>query len=140
MIHLDSYVQNKENKGTERPVSASTKYSSKYGENPDNGSDSMISTFTEGFKQKETNKIIPELPKNKWVLDFGKSEIEIVNEIAEIMKKETTELEDEIKVQQDLIMNPYKPKPVPETVEEPSSKELYEFKSRLEVSQKPSFL
>lgn len=130
-LQIYSYVQNKE-KGNERPSTASTRYSSKYGENPDQGPDSMNSTFTEGFKKDK--KLIPELPKNKCVLDFGKSEIEILKEIAEIINKETVELEDEIKVQQDLIMNPHKPKPVPEVIEEPTPKELYEFKSRLEES------
>lgn len=70
------------------------------------------------------------------MLDFEKSEIEILKEIANIIEREQTELEEEIQVQQDLIMNrgKPKPKPVPEVIEEPSSKELFEFKSRLEVS------
>ena len=63
------------------------------------------------------------------------SEIEILKEISKIIEKETSELEEEIKVQQELVMNRGKPKPppVPEVVEEPSPKELFEFKSRLEV-------
>jgi hypothetical protein len=70
------------------------------------------------------------------VLDFGKSEIEILNEIANIMKNETTQLEDKIKLQQECIMNGGRPQTPPEVekvVEEPSAKELFEFKTRLEV-------
>ena len=109
--------------------------SSKYGEGQEQ--ESMSSTFTDGFSV-EKNKFIPELPKDKCVLDFNKSEHEILTEIARIIENETGELEEEIQVQQDLIMNRGKPKeqpkPVPLDVEEPSSKELYEFKSMLEVS------
>lgn len=106
--------------------------SSKYEETPDNVS--MTSTFTDGFND-QPDKIIPQLPSDKWVLDFGKSEIEILKEITKIIHKETAELEEEIQVQQDLVMNRGKPKeePKPEPIEEPSSKELFEFKSRLEV-------
>lgn len=70
------------------------------------------------------------------MLDFGKSEIEILKEITNIIQNETSELENEIQVQQDLIMNRGKPKediPEPEEIVEPSPKELFEFKSRLEV-------
>ena len=110
--------------------------SSKYGEPYENDRESMSSTFTDGFNVHHS-KFIPELPKDKWVLDFEKSEIEILKEIASIIEREQTELEEEIQVQQDLIMNrgKPKPKPVPEVIEEPSSKELLEFKSRLEVSE-----
>jgi hypothetical protein len=107
--------------------------SSKYGEIPDQ--ESMSSTFTDGFSI-DKGKFIPELPKDKCVLDFNKSEHEILNEIARIIENETGELEEEIQVQQDLIMNRGKPKIKPEAIEEPSSKELFEFKSRLEVSSK----
>lgn len=107
--------------------------SSKYGEQADNDIVSMSSTFTDGFLREGNSKFIPEIPRDKWVLDFGKSEIEILKEIAKIIEKETQELEDEIQVQQDMIMNRGKPKVKPEKVEEPSSKELFEFKSRLEV-------
>lgn len=94
----------------------------------------MSSTFTEGFGTN-SNKKIPELPKNKCVLDFNKSENEILKEIAEIIKKEQSELEDEIQNQQDLIMNQGKPKYKPEVsdINQPTSKELFDFKSRLEV-------
>jgi hypothetical protein len=109
--------------------------SSKYGETPDQ--ESMSSTFTDGFSI-DKGKFIPELPKDKCVLDFNKSEHEILTEITRIIENETGELEEEIQVQQDLIMNRGKPKtkPEPEAIEEPSSKELFEFKSRLEVSSK----
>lgn len=105
--------------------------SSKYEETPDNVS--MGSTFTDGFNKPD--KVIPQLPSDKWVLDFGKSEIEILKEITKIIQKETNELEEEIQVQQELVMNRGKPKeePKPVEIEEPSSKELFEFKSRLEV-------
>lgn len=121
--------------GQDRPVSASTRMSSKYGEHPDNDKDSFTSTFTDGF-QVNHNKIIPEIPRDKCVLDFGKNEIEILKEIAKIIEKEQVELEEEIQVQQELIMNRGKPKqqPKPEVLEEPTPKELYEFKSKLEVS------
>ena len=111
--------------------------SSKYGETPDNEKDSLSSTFTDGFGP-ERNKEIPQLPQDKWVLDFGKSEIEILKEIANIIQKETTELEEGIQEQQELVMNrgKPKPKPEPEVVEEPSPKELFEFKSKLEVTLK----
>lgn len=94
----------------------------------------MSSTFTDGFGAS-TNKVIPQLPKDKCILDFGKSEIEILKEITEIIRNEQKELEEEIQVQQDLIINRGKPKQriVPEEIEEPSSKELFEYKTRLEV-------
>lgn len=78
---------------------------------------------------------LPKIPKDKCVLDFNKSEIEILKEIANIIKNETQELEDKIKYQQELIMNGGRPKTPEkqEVIEEPSNKELYEFKSRLEV-------
>jgi len=95
----------------------------------------MGSTFTDGF---DVEQRLPELPKDKCVLDFEKSEIEILSEIALIIKKEQNELEDEIQVQQELVMNRGKPKVQPEEeqklIEEPSPKELVEFKNRLEVS------
>ncbi|CAI2363532.1 unnamed protein product [Moneuplotes crassus] len=129
-MQIVSYVQNKSN-ATDRPVSASTRMSSKYEDTPDNAS--MASTFPNGFAGK-SGKMIPQLPFDKCVLDFGKSEIEIVKEIAKIIEQETTELEEEIQVQQDLVMNRGKPKelPKPVEIEEPSTKELFEFKSRLE--------
>lgn len=129
---LDSYIQNKGD-SSERPISASTRVSSKYCDGYDNERESMSSTFTEGFGAT-SNKKIPELP-NKCVLDFNKSENEILKEIAEIIHKEQSELEEEIQNQQDLIMNQGKPKFKQEIVDidQPTSKELYDFKSRLEV-------
>ena len=58
-----------------------------------------------------------------------------MKEISNIIHDETQELEDRIKEQQEILMNGGKPKtpPKPEVVEEPSSKELFELKSRLEV-------
>ena len=115
-------------------MSASTRMSSKNGEVADNERDSFSSTFTDGFGI-EKNMVIPQLPMDKWVLDFGKSEIDILKEITNIIQNETSELEQEIKVQQDLIMNKGKirEEPKPALIEEPSPKELFEFKSRLEV-------
>lgn len=129
-LTLDSYVQNKQT-SIDRPVSASTRMSSKWGAEKE----SMSSTFTDGFA---VGHRIPELPKDKWILDFEKSEIEILKEIAEIIRNEQKELEEEIEVQQDIIMNRGKPRvkeePEAALIEEPSSKELYEFKNRLEVN------
>ena len=80
---------------------------------------------------------LPEIPKDKCVLDFGKSEKEILKEITKIMDNESTHLEEQIQKQQEIIMNGGKPVTPPEVekpiIEEPSSKELFEFKNRLEV-------
>ena len=94
----------------------------------------MRSTFTEGFTWN-SKMAIPELPKNKCVLDFSKSEIEILHEISKLIQSEQIELEKEINRHQCLIMNGGKdiPKETNEQIEEPTSKELFEFKSRLEV-------
>lgn len=102
----------------------------------ENDRESMASTFTDGFGPSPS-KVIPELPKDKCVLDFNKSEIEILKEIAKLISKETTELEEEIEVQKEMVMNRGRPKetPKPVVIEEPTNKELFEFKSRLEVSQ-----
>lgn len=71
------------------------------------------------------------------MLDFGKSEKEILKEITKIMDNESTHLEEQIQKQQEIIMNGGKPVTPPEVekpiIEEPSSKELFEFKNRLEV-------
>ena len=116
-------------------MSASTRTSSKYGENNENATESMRSTFTDGFQNSDQD--IPKLPKDKCVLDFDKSEMEILKEIAELMKKEQEDLETRIQETQDSIFNHGKkkvaPKPEPEVIEEPTPKELFEFKSRLEV-------
>ena len=129
---IDSYIQNK-GENSDRPTSASTRFSSKYWDGADNERESMSSTFTEGFGTN-SNKKIPELP-NKWILDFNKSEIDILKEIAEIINKEQTELEEEIQNQQDLIMNQGKPKykPALSEIDQPTSRELFDFKNRLEV-------
>ena len=127
-MQIYSYVQSKDSQ-ISRPQTASTINSSKQNDMTINN-DAFSSTFVSNMECEG----LPEIPKDKCVLDFGKSEIEILHEISNLIKQETLELESKIQLQQDIIMNGGRPKSedIVDQIEEPSAKELFEFKNKLE--------